>query len=363
MVNVYEAPGYKRFYMNAHEIANLSLAELHILARSLGNTPLEALEIVLDGVPRTIHLKMEGANPTGSAKDRTCKGLMQDLERRGVLNAQSVIIESTSGNLGVALSFWCRINGYRFLAIVDPKTTQENLDKMRALGAEIEIVTKKDETHGYLLSRLERVRELCASSEHYIWPNQYENLANPHIHYTETGPEIYRQMNGNVDALFIAVSTGGTLMGISQFFRRTSRSTRIIGVDAHGSVIFGMPRGPRLLTGIGSSRTSAFINSGTYDASMLVSDAEAFHCCRALLAATDLCVGGSSGAVVAACVRYLRVHPEARNIVCVCPDQGENYSTSIYNDAWMAADGFSTAITMPEGVETFTRMKEPYYIP
>ncbi|HEU5379701.1 MAG TPA: 2,3-diaminopropionate biosynthesis protein SbnA [Ktedonobacteraceae bacterium] len=337
--------------MNISEIATLPLSEMRRLAQMAGNTPVERVSLLINGVKRTIHLKLEGANPTGSAKDRTAKGLMQALEAQGGIDQKSVIVESTSGNLGVALSFLCRAREYQFVAVVDPKTTRENIEKMRALGAEINRVEEPDPNGGYLLSRLERVRTLCQSIPRAVWPNQYENLANPAIHYTETGPEIYRQMNGEVDALFIAVSTGGTLAGISRFFREVSAKTRIIGVDAHGSVVFGTPPGPRLLTGIGSSRRSSFLSRADYEEYMLINDGEAFAFCRALSRAANIHVGGSSGAVLAACAHYLQVHPEAEHVVCLCADGGTNYNSSIYDDRWILRHGFPLSAGMPEFVQ------------
>src|SRR5205823_3749739 len=158
--------------MNATAIANLTPVELHILAQKLGNTPMEPIYLVLGGIARKIHLKQESENPTGSVKDRTGYSLIQALEAQGLLSKGSVVIESTSGNLGVALSFFCKLKGYRFVAVVDPKTTQVNLAKMQTLGAEISMVDQPDEVGGYLLSRLERVRELCQSSPTYVWTNQ-----------------------------------------------------------------------------------------------------------------------------------------------------------------------------------------------
>lgn len=321
--------------MNYQVIADMNPKELvHLLAR-IGNTPLHPIYLDIQGTVRTVYLKLEGENPGGSIKDRTGYGLILDLERRGVLHRRSIVIESTSGNLGVALSMICRAKGYQFIAVVDPKTTQENIAKMQSLGASIEFVDQQDETGGYLLSRLARVQELLSRSNHYIWTNQYSNLANPDIHFLSTAPEIYRQMHGTVGAIFIAVSTGGTLAGIGQYFRAMSPTTRIIGVDALGSVVFGTPSGPRKLTGIGSSRTSDFVKREHYDQYQQVSDAEAFAFCRAVYAATDIKLGGSGGAVVAACARYLAEHPQLEDVVCLCPDTGENYITSIYCDQWL----------------------------
>jgi cysteine synthase len=223
----------EKIFMDTIAIADLSPVELNKLAQQLGNTPMEPIYMEIGGIARKIHLKLESHNPTGSIKDRTGYSLIHDMEAKGALNKNSIVIESTSGNLGTALSFFCKLKGYSFVAVVDPKTTQENLAKMRALGAQIEMVDQPDENGGYLLSRLKRVQELCQKSHRYVWTDQYANPANPHIHYLSTGPEIYRQMHGEVDALFMAVSTGGTLAGIGRFFREASPTTSIVGVDSY----------------------------------------------------------------------------------------------------------------------------------
>jgi cysteine synthase A len=337
--------------MDATTMATLAPVELNKLAQQLGNTPMEPVYFEIGGIARKIHLKLEGANPTGSVKDRTGYSLIQALEAQDLLNERSVVIESTSGNLGVALSLFCKIKRCRLVAVIDPKTTQENLAKMQALGAQIEMVDQPDENGGYLLSRLKRIQELCQSSTSYIWTNQYSNTANPLIHYLSTGPEIYRQMHGNVDALFVAVSTGGTLAGIGRFFREASPTTSIIGVDAHGSVIFGTPPAPRRLTGVGSSRPSSFITRDLYNLHMLVGDEEAFAFCRALWETTRIKVAGSSGAVLAACAKYLHAHPEVKNVVCVCADSGDNYANTIFNDAWIQKQGFDVSKERLEPVQ------------
>lgn len=309
--------------------------------KHIGNTPLIPISLTIHDRLRRVYLKLEGANLGGSVKVRTAHALLNDLEARGLLNKNSIILESTSGNLGVALSMLACANGYNFLAIVDPKTTAENIAKMRTFGAQIEMVEQQDEAGGYLLARLARVHQLLEASPSYVWTNQYANQANPLAHYRWTGPEIYQQMHEHLDVVFVAVSTGGTLAGISQFMREVSPQTRMIGVDAHGSVIFGGLPAPRMLTGIGASRPSSFLAPDSYDQHMLVHDEEAFAFCRALDDATALKVGGSSGATLAACSRYLAQHPDVQDVVCICPDTGDNYAATIYNDEWLRHHKFS----------------------
>lgn len=318
----------------------VSEERLHAM-KQIGNTPLEPVYLVIQNKARKIHLKLEGYNPTGSMKARTACALLQQVASQQPRGPKSTIVESTSGNLGVALAFFCRAYHYQFLAVVDPKTTAENLQRLQALGAQVEMVDQPDSTGSYLLSRLSRVEEICQSHPEYVRINQYTNAANPLIHYMATAPEIYHQMHEQVEVVFIPVSTGGTLAGVGRYFREKSPATKIIGVDAYGSVVFGTPSAPRKLTGIGSSRPSSFLTPDLYDTYMLARDAEAFAFCRALEKATSHKTGGSSGAVIAACARYLQEHPEAKHVVCICADRGENYASSIYNDQWLEQQGFS----------------------
>jgi N-(2-amino-2-carboxyethyl)-L-glutamate synthase len=326
----------------------------------IGDTPLQAITLTIRGITRIVHLKLEGLNPTQSMKDRTAYALIHALEDQGRLSNRSTIVESTSGNLGVAMARICQLKGYRFLAVVDPKTTTENLAKLQSFDAQISMATQPDNNKGYLLSRLTYIQQLTEGRSDYIWTNQYDNPANPAIHYQSTAPEIYEQMHRHVDAIFIPTSTGGTLAGIGKFFREALPSTRVIGVDAFGSVIFGTPPAPRKLTGIGSSRPSTFLHTSLYDEYRLITDVQAFAYCRSLLSATSIAVGGSSGATLAACIHYLSHHHEVQRVVCVCADHGDNYRSSIFNDAWlqehmldlpvthlMSSDDFMSTIISP----------------
>jgi cysteine synthase A len=305
----------------------------------IGNTPIVRVELRLAGSARPVHLKLEGANACGSLKDRTAASLVADLERRGLLQRASCIVESTSGNLGVSLAWIARASGYGFVAVVDPKTTPENLSRLRRLGARIERVEMPDKAGGYLLSRLARVRELLASSDRFVWPDQYTNPANPRAHEEGTGPELLEQMRGELDAVFVPVSTGGTLAGIGRFLRRESPGTRIVAVDAAGSVALGGRPARRMLVGIGASRRSSFATRDLYDEHIAVGDAEAFAFCRGLAEGSGLLVGGSSGAVLAACARVLASRPDLERVVCICADCGSNYASTIFDDRWLERNG------------------------
>jgi N-(2-amino-2-carboxyethyl)-L-glutamate synthase len=327
------------FTMSRLDLPNHTRPQLQSLLTQIGKTPLRTLSLSIDGAERLVYLKMEGANPAGSIKDRTAYSLVCHLESSGMLGPGKTLVDSTSGNLGVALAFITKAKGYGFIAVVDPRASTSSVDLMRRLGAEVQVADSQDKTGNYLLARLERVRQLCESTPSLVWANQYSNPANPRAHFSSTAPELLEQVGGSVDAIFVPVSTGGTLAGIGRYVRCSGISTRIIAVDAVGSLVFSDQSSPRRLTGIGSSRKSDFITRQMYDDFMLVSDAEAFSHCRFLHSETGLKVGGSTGAVLAACSSYLELHPEIGSVVCMSADYGDAYEDTIYNDAWVQQIG------------------------
>lgn len=308
----------------------------------IGNTPIRRIGLVIGGKSRSVYLKLEGNNPGGSIKDRTALSLIRSLEDTGRLSTGGRLVESSSGNLAIGLAMIARDSGYQFTAVVDPKVTEENIRRLHDLGAETTMVEVPDETGGYLLTRLARIREMLAEDPELLWTNQYSNWANPRAHYSGTAPEILRQMEHKVDAVFVAVSTGGTLAGIGQYFREASPETQIVAVDAKGSVALGGTPGPRKLTGVGASRRSDFVGTDLYDDLIYVGDRESFAFCRALDAATCIKVGGSSGTCLAACARWMASHPEAERAVCICADRGEYYRSTVFNDSWLAQNGLET---------------------
>ncbi len=322
----------------------LSPRSLRSMLDTIGATPLSPLWMRSQGRRRRVLLKLEGHSLTGSIKDRTALSLVRGLQARRVASLPgSTIVESTSGNLGVALALICRALGHSFVAVVDPHVTGENLAKMSALGAEVDMVGEPGGNGSCVASRLARVAELRARTPALVWANQYGDVANPLAHRTSTAPEIMRQMDRRLDAVFVAVSTCGTLVGMASFLRRFSPRTRVIAVDAVGSAVFGGEASPRLLVGIGSSRQPDFAIEGLYDDVVRVDDETAFSACRQLDDRCGLRVGGSSGAVLAACHRYLAEAPELERVVCICPDTGDNYTSTIWDDGWLHGNGLDVA--------------------
>ncbi len=326
-------PGWQAMAFSADSSLDALLLRL---AADYPVTPVARVSVEIGGKTRLVDLKLEGRSPWGSIKGRTAIGLMRSVARRFDQGAYGPVVESTSGNLGVALAAICREAGLRFIAVVDPKLSPTIRDRLLANGATLEIVMSDNPLGNHLNTRIARVAELCRLFPRALTPNQYENLANRDVHTEWTGPEWLLQCECAPDAAFIAVSTGGTLAGVARAFRATAPSTRIVAVDSVGSLVFSDTPGVRWLTGIGSTRKSRFIDPASYDEVSLIDDTAAVSVCRALAADTGIAVGGSSGAALAAAVRYLTRHDDVTYVTCLCPDDGDNYTRTIYDDCWLA---------------------------
>lgn len=312
------------------------LSALEVLRSAIPGTPVVPAEVSLRGRSHRVLLKLEGGNPTGSIKDRTAAGLLMALDREHPLRPGTVVVESTSGNLGLGLARLLAHLDCRFVAVLDPNTPRATRLKLAAIGAELHDVHEPDGYGGYLLTRLRTVRRLLEQNPHYRWTDQYDNPANPRVHRETTGPEIAAQGGPGLDAVYIAVSTGGTLAGVAGCLHALNRGVQVVAVDAEGSLATSPVAGPRLINGIGASRKSTFLPPGTYDRAYRIPDPEAIAVCRLFRADTGVALGGSSGSVVAACLRDLRTALAPRQPLCLCADSGLTYADTIYDDAWLA---------------------------
>ncbi|NLT53398.1 MAG: pyridoxal-phosphate dependent enzyme [Actinomycetales bacterium] len=314
-------------------------------------TPLVTVLTLVDGIERRIRLKLEGANPGGSVKHRTARSLIASLPAARLDEPDATLVESTSGNLGVALAMLARERSVRFVAVVDPTITAELRAALQSFGAEVRQIERAGPDGGYLGARLLAVRALLATSPQIMWTDQYTNPANPLVHYRETGPELLGQAGRGPQALFAAVSTGGTFAGLARFFRETCPWVELVAVDVVGSVaVGGDGPGPRYLSGIGSGRVSSFVTAWHRDLDVHVPEWEAVRWCRALLGATGLRLGASSGAVLAACLRRMAARPDLTDAICVCPDFGDSYLTTVYDDSWVSARGWLARLAGDPGV-------------
>lgn len=310
------------------------------ILKAIGHTPLIRLNGLNSG-PATIFVKLEGSNPGGSAKDRSALAMVEAAERQGILKPGNRIIESTSGNLGVALAMIGAVKGYRVTCVVDPKITDANQSMIEAFGGEIVMVDEVDDTGGYLKSRLKRVQRLLKSEPNSFWPNQYANRANPAAHFWTTGREILRDTQNKVDYLVVGTGTCGSIVGTGKAIKQKIPTAQIIAVDVEGSAIFGGSKHPRLVTGIGSSITPPILDRDLIDQIFIVTDREAFTTARLLARREGIFAGGSSGAVTAVALRLSQQATPGTVIVTLLPDRGERYLDTIYSDAWMNKHIFS----------------------
>lgn len=280
-------------------------------------------------------LKLEGLNPAGSIKLKTAISLISGLEKRG-LGSNVRIIESSSGNLGIALSMVCANKGYPFTCVIDPNTPQNSQRIMKALGTEVIMVREKDENGGYLNSRINFIKDQLSSDPRYVWTNQYANKSNSHAHYETTASEILTAYP-NLEYLFIGSGTTGTLSGCAQYFREVSPQTKIIAVEPLGSITFGGKPSPRKIPGLGTSRVPELASSCSFDELIYIDDATSILMCRRIAKATGLLFGGSTGTVLAAIDEYFSSTPKG-NIVSISPDFGDRYLQTIYDDDWVESE-------------------------
>ncbi|MFI2345757.1 pyridoxal-phosphate dependent enzyme [Streptomyces sp. NPDC019443] len=296
----------------------------------MASTPIVGLRLTINGFPARLWLKLESYGPHGSVKGRVALALWQDVSNR--IGPRAEIIESTSGNLGLALASLAAKQGVPFTAVVDPRSSEPVVAAIQALGGRTVTVDKPDGTGGYLLTRLSYIRERMRDQPELVWPNQYTNPANPRAHASGTAPELRAQLPRRPMSVLVAVSTAGTLAGFRDYVA-TSPDWELIGVDVVGSAALGWERGPRLLPGIGASQQSVFLPTG-YRLALRVTPEEAVSACVWLLESTGIGVGASSGALVAAALRLFRTVPRRSSVACLCPDGVEHYLDTVYSAHW-----------------------------
>jgi cysteine synthase A len=301
----------------------------------IGNTPIVELTRIFSPLHFRLFAKLEAFNPGGSMKDRPALNILMRALEMGSIAKESVIIESSSGNMGIGLAQACRYFGLRFICVVDSKTTIQNVRLLEAYGAEVDIVSQPDPVTGeYLQARLDRVRELVSMTSGAFWPNQYSNSGNPAAHH-KTMDEIVTALEGAVDYLFCATSTCGTLRGCSEYIRDHNLRTRLIAVDAVGSVIFGSQKAKRLVPGHGSAVVPPLFSADLADGFVQVNDLDCVAGCRRLAQAEAILAGGSSGAVITAVERIKESIPYGATCAVILADRGERYLDTIFSDDWV----------------------------
>ncbi|MGY0004060.1 cystathionine beta-synthase [Micromonospora sp. I033] len=306
----------------------------------IGNTPLVRLRNVTAGIQATVLAKVEYVNPGGSVKDRIALRMVEDAEKAGLLQPGGTIVEPTSGNTGVGLALVAQLKGYKCVFVCPDKVSQDKQDVLRAYGAEVVVcptaVAPEDPRSYYNVSdRL--AREIPGAWK----PNQYSNPANPRSHYETTGPEIWRQTEGQLTHFVAGVGTGGTISGIGRYLKEASEGrVRVVGADPEGSVYSGGTGRPYLVEGVGEDFWPETYDRSVADEIVEVSDKQSFEMTRRLAREEGLLVGGSCGMAVVAALEVARKAGPDDVIVVLLPDSGKGYMSKIFNDQWMARYGF-----------------------
>lgn len=305
---------------------------------AVGRTPLVQLTRYPLRGDVDVWAKIEASNPAGSAKDRSALRIIQDAWAAGQIDSGTTVIESSSGNMGVALAQTCRYLGIGFTCVVDERACEANLKIMKAFGAEIEMVANRDlEGRDPLVARLERVASLVAAIPNSFWPNQYENLSGSSAHRDGTVKEIFDALDGEVDYLLVGTSTGGTIRGCTEYLAAQGSHCRVIAVDAWGSALFGGQTHARRLPGLGAGFETPLSLDLAPNRVMRVSEPECVAGCRKLVKYEAILAGASSGGVMSALEKLAGdISPGSRCVV-ILADSGTRYLDTVYDDEWVAS--------------------------
>jgi cystathionine beta-synthase len=316
------------------------------ILQMIGHTPLVPVTR-LDTGPCRLFLKLENQNPGGSIKDRIGLYMIEAAERDGKLPPGGTLIEATAGNTGLGLALVAAQKGYRLLLVIPDKMSQEKIFHLKAMGAEV-VLTRSDVTKGHPEYYRDLAERLALETPNSFLVNQFGNPANPRAHEETTAPEIWEQMDHNLDAVVAGVGTGGTLTGLSRYFARVAPNVDVVLADPAGSVLAGyvktgkMPQetGSWLVEGIGGDYVPPVADLGRVKSAYTITDAESFKTSRELLAKEGIMAGTSTGTLVAAALRYCRGQTTPKRVVTFACDSGNKYLSKVYNDYWMLDQGF-----------------------
>jgi len=310
----------------------------------IGETPLLELHR-FDTGPCRLFAKLEFMNPGGSIKDRIALSMIEAAEADGDLEPGGIIVEATAGNTGLGLALVALQKGYHLVLVLPDKMSLEKINTVRCMGAEV-IMTRSDVAKGHPEYYQDLARKI-ASERGALFINQFANEANVRAHYTTTGPEIWQQMKGDLDALVCGVGTGGTLTGIGSFLKEQKKDIEIVLADPEGSVLVNYiesgklsKAGSWLVEGIGEDFIPDICNIDLVDKAYTISDAVAFATVRELLQKEGILAGTSSGTLLSAALQYCQEQQHAKKVVILFPDSGSRYISKVFNDDWMRDQGF-----------------------
>ena len=309
------------------------------MSAAIGNTPMIHLRRASEATGCTILGKAEFMNPGGSVKDRAGLAIIADAEARGVLEPGGIIVEGTAGNTGIGITLVANARGYRSVIVMPDTQSREKIDFLRMIGADLRLVPAKpySDPGNYVRYSEQLARELGG-----VWANQFDNLANREGHRTTTGPEIWQQTGGRVDAFTCSCGTGGTLAGVSMALKAENPAVRIVLADPEGSGLYGWIKsddlsvhGSSVTEGIGQSRVTANLEGVAIDDAVRVTDADALEQVFDLLQHEGLSIGGSAGLNVAAAIQVARAMGPGHTIVTILCDGGARYQSKLFNPEFL----------------------------
>jgi len=313
---------------------------------TVGNTPLIRLKRFSEETGCDILGKAEFLNPGGSVKDRAALYIIKDAEEKGLLKPGGTVVEGTAGNTGIGLAHICNAKGYKCLIVIPETQSQEKMDALRTLGAQVRpvpAVPYKDPNNYVKLSG-----RIASEMENAIWANQFDNLANRQAHYETTGFEIWQQTDGKVDAWITSTGTGGTLAGVAMFLKEKNPAVKTVLADPMGSALYSYIKtgetkseGSSITEGIGNSRVTANMEGAPIDDAIRIEDPECIRVVYRLLREEGIFVGGSSGINVAAAVTLAKQMGPGHTIVTILCDSGGRYQSRLFNQEWLATKGLS----------------------
>ncbi|ROU14890.1 pyridoxal-phosphate dependent enzyme [Kluyvera ascorbata] len=320
------------------------MSVLHSISELIGQTPLLQLHKLETG-PCSLFLKLENQNPGGSIKDRVALSMITEAERLGHLQPGGTIIEATAGNTGLGLALIAAQKGYALILVVPDKMSREKIFHLRALGAKV-VLTRSDVNKGHPAYYQDYAHRLAQETPGAFYIDQFNNEANPLAHFSTTAPEIYAQLDGDIDAIVVGVGSGGTLGGLQAWFAEHSPKTEFILADPAGSILadqvetgqYGEP-GSWLVEGIGEDFIPPLAHIDGVHTAYRVSDAEAFATARALLQTEGVLAGSSTGTLLSAALRYCQTQTTAKRVVTLACDSGNKYLSKMFNDDWMRQQG------------------------
>ena len=310
----------------------------------VGATPM--LEISrLDTGPCRLFMKLELANPGGSIKDRIGISMIEEAEKRGDIAPGDLLVEATAGNTGIGLALAAAQKGYRLALVLPDKMSQEKIFNLRAMGAEI-VLTRSDVGKGHPEYYQDLAQSIAAERGGY-YINQFGNPDNPMAHEQTTAPEIWEQMEHDVDAIVVGIGSSGTIAGMTAFFREVAPGLEFVLADPKGSILANyirtgeiVPGGPWLVEGIGEDFIPDICDLSMVGSAYTISDAESFSAARELLRSEGVLAGSSTGTLLAAALQYCRAQREPKRVVAFACDTGNKYLSKLYNDFWMEDQGF-----------------------